>query len=200
VAGFGILCVCTGNVCRSPVAERLLAHALGADGVRVTSAGTDAPEDEPMAPEMAGLLAARGIDAAGHHSRRLTEADLRDAALVLGMTVGHRSRAVELAPAALRRSFTLTELAAIARLVPAADLDETASDATPSGRLKALVDLAARYRGTAVHTDIDDPIGRDGATYSRVFSEIADAVATIVDVVAAGSGVSAEPGTPVPRG
>ena len=184
MSGVEILCVCTGNVCRSPAAERLLAEALSPLGVHVTRAGTAAPVGAPISEEMARLLLAAGVDAADHRARRLSGDDIRRADLVLGMSGEHRSHVVEFEPAALRRSFTLLELAAIARLVPAAELEPGPADAAPSDRLRALIRLAPRYRGQAAAGDIDDPIGCDEATYARVFAQIQGAVDLIATVVA----------------
>lgn len=178
---FEILCVCTGNVCRSPVAERLLGRVLEPLGVRVTSAGTDAPVGAHIAPQMDELLLASGVDASDHRARWLTEADVLGADLVLGMTRHHRGRSVELAPAALRRSFTLLGLAAIASQVPADELERAGS--SPSERLRGLVQMAPRYRHLVGNEDIDDPIGRDEATYTRVFDEIQTAVSSILTAV-----------------
>ncbi len=186
---FKILCVCTGNVCRSPVAERLLARDLAPLGISVTSAGTEAPRGAQIAPQMNELLRSRGIDASDHRARWLTEQDVLQADLVLGMAKEHRSQAVQLAPVALLRSFTLTDLATIAQHIPARELDRAAPSTMPIERLRALVRLAPRYRQFTGVEDIDDPIGLDEATYARVFAEIESAVAVIVAVVTASDGI-----------
>lgn len=178
-----ILCVCTGNVCRSPVAERLLGASLEPLGVRVISAGTQAPRDMEIAPQMLALLAGRGIDASDHTSRWLRAADVASSALVLGMERDHRGQAVALFPQALRRSFTLLGFAAIAQRLPPEELGRIANLGTAAERLGALVEIAPRYRQLAGAEDIDDPIGRDQATYDRVFGEIEDAVSAILGVL-----------------
>ncbi|MBN9106506.1 MAG: hypothetical protein J0I14_16065 [Propionibacteriaceae bacterium] len=180
-----VLCVCTGNVARSPAAERLLGKALGPFGVRVTSAGTGAPQGAPIAPQMDERLLACGIDARDHQARWLTEAEVQRADLVLGMAREHRSRAVELVPSALRRSFTLLGFAAIARAVPATELAQAAASDHPADRLRALIQLAPRYRPLSGSDEIDDPVDCDVATYARVFAEIESAVAAIAAVVTA---------------
>ncbi len=180
-----VLCVCTGNVARSPAAERLLGKALGPFGVRVTSAGTGAPQGAPIAPQMDERLLACGIDARDHQARWLTEAEVQRADLVLGMAREHRSRAVELVPSALRRSFTLLGFAAIARAVPATELAQAAASDHPADRLRALIQLAPRYRQLSGPDEIDDPVHCDDATYARVFAEIESAVAAIAAVVTA---------------
>ena len=59
---FRILTVCTGNICRSPVAERLLQAGLG-DAVAVSSAGVRAVVGDPIHPGMVALLERSGIRA-----------------------------------------------------------------------------------------------------------------------------------------
>src|SRR6476469_7218382 len=107
---FAILCVCTGNICRSPVAERLLAARLG-PSVEVSSAGTFGVVDAPIAKPMARRLRSVGVSADSFAARRLLGSTARSADLILAMTKAHRSEVVELAPAVVRRSFTLLEFA-----------------------------------------------------------------------------------------
>ena len=171
-----LLTVCTGNVCRSPAAELLLRAALGTEeGVVVRSAGTAAPAGAHVSKPISALLRGRGIDPDEHRARWLTERDVRTADLILAMTREHRSRAVELFPAAVRRSFTLVEFARIAAAIPEDDV----SGATVAERLRELIALAPRYRSAAGSDDVDDPYGQDEATNARVFAEISQAVATI---------------------
>lgn len=83
-----VLCVCTGNICRSPLAERLLAAAV--PGTRVESAGIGALEGAPMEPTAAAIAAREGFTAEDHRARQLTRAMVRDFDLVLAMDTGHK--------------------------------------------------------------------------------------------------------------
>jgi protein-tyrosine phosphatase len=83
--------------------------AARADPVSVTSAGLlDGGQPPPAGVVL--VMAARGIDVAAHHSRRVTAADLAAADLVLGLAREHARHAVVLLPECWPRTFTLREL------------------------------------------------------------------------------------------
>ena len=94
-----VLFVCTGNICRSPLAEALLKRELeqrGADGIEVSSAGTGAWEGAP-ASEGAYLVALEhGLDLSDHRAQLLTREVVRDSDLILTMARHHRARVNEL--------------------------------------------------------------------------------------------------------
>lgn len=94
-----VVFVCTGNICRSPLAEALLVRELaerGVDGVEVSSAGTGAWDGTP-ASEGAYLVGLEhGLDLSRHRARQLTREVVRGADLVLTMSRHHRIRAQEL--------------------------------------------------------------------------------------------------------
>src|SRR5438309_8964274 len=93
-----VLFVCTGNICRSPLAAALLERALKERGldVNVTSAGTGAWDGAP-ASEGAYLVGLeRGLDLSGHRARLLTRELVEQADLILTMARHHRARVDEL--------------------------------------------------------------------------------------------------------
>jgi protein-tyrosine phosphatase len=156
---FRVLFVCTGNVCRSPLAERYLRARLrpGA-GVRAASAGLRPLTGRPMDPASAQALRELGGDDAGHVARALEEQMVLAADLVLGAATPHRDAVLRLVPAALRRTFTLKEFARLAAGLPGA-----AVVGMPAPDLVAAVAGQRGRRGPvpAGGDDIADPFGRD---------------------------------------
>jgi len=178
-----VLTVCTGNICRSPAAHLLLQDAFGPDsGITVRSAGVMALVGEPVSGPMASLLRDAGVNPDGFAASYLAEADVRRATLVLGLTRTHRSQAVSLWPAAVRRSYTLKEFARLVALVPEADISALAGSGEPVARLAALATLAGRYRTpvSAGEDDIIDPYRRSNAVYAEAYAQIRTAVEAIV--------------------
>jgi protein-tyrosine phosphatase len=172
---FTILCVCTGNVCRSPAAERLLAARLGPT-VAVHSAGTHALVGDPIAPQMITLVTGTGALGEGFVARQLVADLVQGSDLVLGMTREHRARAVETWPGAVRRAFTLREFARLTSELDAAELPS----GTPAERLRALVPLGSARRRmilrAAAVDDVTDPYLRDDSVYAESFGAIEEAV------------------------
>jgi protein-tyrosine phosphatase len=182
---FRVLVVCTGNVCRSPAAERLLAGALG-PSVEVRSAGTHALRGEPMTDQMARLVREAGHHAADFRARQLTEDLVRSAGLVLTATREHRSVVVDLVPAAVRRTYTLREFA---RLLAGADLT-TLPEESAALRLGAAIPTALTQRGKVTTSRADDavvdPYGASDHIYAQSFASIQSAVADISRALGAG--------------
>lgn len=180
---FTVLTVCTGNICRSPAVERLLTARLGpGSGVVVTSAGTRAVVGHAVSAPMITLMEQAGAPADGFVAQQLTAPAVREADLVLALTRKHRSAVVGLQPSAVRRTFTLLELARLAATVDLASLPAGSA----AERLAALVPLAAAERGRHHHEapddDVIDPYRRGHAVYAQVFATIRPAVELIATV------------------
>ena len=113
-----MLLVCSGNTCRSPMAEamakRMLAEQRGladedlpAAGLRVLSAGVAAMPGMPASPHAVEAMQRQGIDLSRHRSRILTPEMLHDADVVYTMTQGHRRAILEMMPSVEDKVFTL---------------------------------------------------------------------------------------------
>lgn len=194
-----ILFVCTGNICRSPTAERLTrayAETLLADPSQLTaqSAGTRAVHGSAMEPTAELVLRSLGGSGRGFRARQI-EPDMVSAAdVVLTMTRQQRTKVLNTSPRALSRTFTLREahsmLAELSRteLAPPGDLDQRGRQL-----VAAMVrQRANRHASLARSDDIRDPIGSDASTFVTVGDDIAEALTGWLDVCC---GLAPEPGT-----
>lgn len=181
-----ILTVCSGNICRSPLAEQLLRARLDdvAPRVNVASAGTIADDGVPMDAQAGELSRRYGGDPEPHRSRLLNERQIMTADLVLTATRAHRAAVVSLVPRASRYTFTLPQFASLLQQL---DDDELAG----LRDLPALVEAAAAHRGFALpgaHADaddIEDPYRQHADVYERVGAQIDELVADIATSIRA---------------
>lgn len=167
-----VLVVCAGNVCRSPLAERLLSRELG-DGFEVASAGTIAPAGAPMSTHAAEQLSRLGGDPSGHAATRLTPSAAGAADLVLTMTRDLRTEVLQRSPAGLHRTFTWLEFAALSEVVPVG--------ATVKERVRSI--SAARASVGRTDLDVPDPIGQSAQVYAAVTELIVAGLPGIADQI-----------------
>jgi protein-tyrosine phosphatase len=190
---FAILFVCTGNICRSPAAERLtragLAARLGPDNlVDVTSAGTEGLVGEPIDPDAVKALAAHGGTGDGFAARKLAAEHLLSVDLVLTATRGHRAAVARLAPGLSRNLFTIREFDRLAAAVDPGVLPRRASGVA---RMRAAVDEAFHLRGMvlpparATDDDIEDPYRRGSSAHTRTVQILAASLQRPLDLLAA---------------
>jgi RpiB/LacA/LacB family sugar-phosphate isomerase len=105
-----ILFICTGNVCRSPMAEALFRRAAAGRGdFRVLSAGLGAVDGQPPTAHSVTAMRELGVDISGQRSRALTTTLLEQADYVFGMTHSHVDTIGLLFPAAAEKTFLLRE-------------------------------------------------------------------------------------------
>ena len=105
-----ILFICTGNVCRSPMAEALFRHAVRGRGeFRVVSAGIGAVDGQPPTSHSVRAMRELGVDISAQRSRALTGELVRSADLILGMTHGHVDTVALMYPKMAEKTFLLRE-------------------------------------------------------------------------------------------
>lgn len=180
-----ILTVCSGNICRSPMAEQLLrAQLAGVEGITVSSAGTVGMVGSPMDERSARLAIQHGSqDADQHVARELSIEMIREADLVLAMAREHRKAIVEALPRAVRKTFTLREFARLASAIDGLELDAVVNAAGPekSARLEAALEIVSSERATVrpadpEDDDIVDPYRRGDDVYLASADQLVPAV------------------------
>lgn len=172
----GILFVCTGNICRSALAEVVLRSRLR--GVELASAGTHALVGHGMPDEQHPIALARGAaahDIAAHSAQQLNEPLVRNADLVLAMTGEHRRYAMTLVPGQLHRIFTALEFQ---RLAARLSDDEVQGLAARAGdrarpRLDAVITRIDQLRGAGDRDDdVIDPYRRPVDVYEASAAQL----------------------------
>ncbi|NLG54749.1 MAG: protein tyrosine phosphatase [Rhodococcus sp.] len=168
-----VLFVCTGNICRSPMAERLAvayAEELGIADLTTSSAGTHAVVGADMEPTAAKVLAGFGGDSTGFSARLLTAEIAADADWVLTMSEQHREKVLSVAPGQFSKTFTLKEAVRLAQ-------------SSGARSIPALAEARRDHRNTGEPEDISDPMGKDEETFLAVGSEIAELLGTLLRTV-----------------
>lgn len=130
-----VLFICTGNICRSPMAAALFrarAEKMG-DAVRTESAGTWGVDGQPASPFATDVLAGRGVSLEGHIARTVTREMLEHADLVIVMTRGHRDALLAEFPFARPKIRLMSQLN---------DLEYDIAD--PYGRPREAYEMCAR--------------------------------------------------------
>ncbi|MFE4752303.1 low molecular weight phosphatase family protein [Streptomyces mirabilis] len=199
-----VLFVCTGNVHRSVLAERLLAARLPpGSAVRSKSAGTQARPWSGMEASTRSVLEELGGDGSGFVAHPLSAQLVAEAALVLGLAHEHREAAVRLVPTVLRRCFTLKEFVRLAvggvDTVRGGEGTATTRGDVPDGQVPPVVDrfdvvvaAAAGRRGAVApvppaEDDISDPWGRPHSVLYECAREIDGTVSTLARLLSDGA-------------
>jgi len=179
-----ILVVCTGNICRSPIAEGFLRDALigrfAGRAPTVSSAGTMGWTGSPASPESVIAAMERGSDIEAHAARELNRRMIEDADLIVCMAGEHRDAVGAAVPAAAARTFTLKELVRLLDELPPAPLTDDPS--TLAGRVAAAEEIRQTGGGRNPHDeDISDPLGLPLDTYRAIAWELDGWNARLVD-------------------
>jgi len=148
-----IVFVCTGNTCRSPIAEALFRSMLEEKGledeISVSSAGIYAFEgDEASSHAIDVMQNEYGIDLTRHRARVLYDDDIKEANLILVMTKHHKEMIADVYPEAVSK-----------------------------------VHLLKEYVGLVDDTDVSDPFGQDYDTYKRCARELEDLLLDVIDKI-----------------
>ncbi|WP_105031412.1 low molecular weight phosphatase family protein [Arthrobacter ruber] len=179
---FNILTVCTGNICRSPAVEKMLQSGLDAiapNTFRVNSAGTRALVGLPIESSVASTLQTMAIETSEFSAKQITTELIAEQDLILALTREHRSEIVNIAPSALRKTYTLRELARILPNIKREDKLESIARWTTavhqSRRLRTANAVDARM------DDVVDPYYKDAAVHAQMFDEIHPAVTALLN-------------------
>ena len=166
------LVVCTGNICRSPMAEAMLRAECSQRGMSdlIASAGVAAVPGQAATQEAVRAVRAWGVDLSGHRSRFSTHELVEGSSLVLTMEVAHVVRLVSSNPEGFPTTFTLRELVERVETVagprsdrPLQEWVAALNEGRSAGGLLARVDL-----------DVADPYGHSEAAYRRCAEELHD--------------------------
>jgi len=186
----GILFVCTGNICRSPYAERRLRQLLPEAGVPIESAGTGAVVGSGIETETSEALRRLGADVTGYAARAVTPRLVEGAELVLTMTRAHRGDVARVRPSAMRRIFALGDFADLCR---SSQMWRPIVPTHPW--LPQVVAEAAAARGTIAPRDVGeidvvDPYGRSARVHTEAFDRIEEFLEVIVAALGSVAGSS----------
>lgn len=175
-----VLVVCTGNVCRSPYIERVLARELAGTSISTSSAGTGALIGAPIDPQSVSRIVAAGGDPERFAARQLTREIVSSADLIVAATREHLSQVVPLHPRALRYGFALHDLGDLL-----ADVTPDAIDAAPGDNHVARVAAAAIAKRGVVNprlppdSRIVDPYRQSKHVFDQMVAEIATSLPAV---------------------
>jgi low molecular weight protein-tyrosine phosphatase len=176
---FTVLQVCMGNICRSPMAERLLVAAArevagpdADDELLVHGAGTGGwHAGDPMDPGAAKQVLARGGDVDGFRARHLRGEHIDASDLILTATAEQVEFVLSMRPDAASRTFVLGEFGRLLRSIDLAELP--AGSVYDRGvALVEAVDLTRGGKPAEPDDNLDDPWGRSDRVFARIADEI----------------------------
>lgn len=153
-----ILFVCTGNTCRSPMAEGIFKALLkdnNIDNINVSSAGISTFEGDSANEKAIYTLRNKGIDIKSHKSRQITKEIIENSDLILTMTKSHKGMILNALPEYLNKIFTIKEY----------------------------VYINNNEELTGKNLDIADPYGLDYNIYEKCAAEIEENLKEIIKIL-----------------
>lgn len=153
-----ILFVCTGNTCRSPMAEGIFKALLkdnNIDNINVSSAGISTFEGDSANEKAIYTLRNKGIDIKSHKSRQITKEIIENSDLILTMTKSHKGMILNALPEYLNKIFTIKEY----------------------------VYINNNEELTGKNLDIADPYGLDYNIYEKCAAEIEENLKKIIEIL-----------------
>ncbi|MDP9118297.1 MAG: low molecular weight phosphatase family protein [Actinomycetota bacterium] len=173
---FDVLYVCTGNVCRSPMAELLMRGWMRPDvDATVGSAGVKALVGYGIDRSSASALGQLGIDPSKHRARQFEYWMAENSHLILTATRNQRDIVMTAAPRTMRRTFTMKEFVRLSGPLPGAGPDDVvAAAAARRGRVPSV---------TPEEDNVRDPYRGAIAQAKTIAEEITETVYSTLDVL-----------------
>ena len=187
-----LLVVCTFNIARSPLLERMLQAAadgrLGDGSVAIASAGTQGAVGYPADDAARKLAADRGLTLEDHLSRPLFYVPVDEVPLIITMTREHRQQLLDTGEGREGRTFLLRELLALIEQLRdgGGSISLPGADGDPQARLRAVAAAADGQRPVKLkrrHADVSDPLDGRSSSFRTLGREFDEATSQLADVL-----------------
>jgi protein-tyrosine phosphatase len=183
---FEILFICTGNQCRSPLAEVITRTLTGGLPVNVSSAGTAIGRPAPSPKKTLKAASMLGYDLGEHLSRPLDDAALESADLVVGFEIGHVAAAVIERNADRSKTWLLPQLVGALKGAPAGTRPDPEDLVTVARARLAAADAQRSSASPMLGDQIADPIGRSARVHQATARTIEDLCKRMVPLLLTG--------------